>query len=135
MGRLFNTALVRGLRAADCWLCSLGLALLVLSVLLVPTSRVLGDDGGGGPLAPISCLAANGCSNGCAKDSNTLNCNAGMNGQDNPTKCSWTMKGCNGCTCRGCTVLGKGYYCNCQCQSYDAGCTGDVNSPCKANSG
>src|SRR6516165_2754483 len=53
-------------RAADCWLSSLGLTLLILSVVLVPTSGALGHDGVGGPLA-VTCKSSNGCSAGGRK--------------------------------------------------------------------
>jgi hypothetical protein len=105
-------------RAADCWLSSLGLTLLILSVVLVPTSGALGDDGGGGPLA-VTCKSSNGCNaGGCKQDPITGGCP--LQGTDR-VNCSWGQQGCGGCTCLGCYFPDQ-RICGCQCQSRNFGC-------------
>lgn len=98
-------------RTADCWLTSLGVTLLVLSVVLVPTSALLGDTGGGAGLA--ACLNQDGCnSGGCVPQ--------GVGCQDQihwSSVCSWSFPGCDGCGCRGCEMYpGAPWFCNCMCR-------------------
>jgi hypothetical protein len=107
------------------WLWSLGLALLVLSVLLVPTSRVLSDTGGAGPLGAGGCLAHDGCnSGGCAllKPAYT-NCDI----SNDRSNCSWNVGGCQGCGCRQCIDTDTGLNCDCWCSNTgNASCVYDV---------
>jgi hypothetical protein len=124
MARLFSSALARLFNAADgCCFC-LGLALLVLSVLLVPSSRAVADTGDWvpGPLTS-ACLAGNACDPG-----GQLGCqNAG--GRTGPcpgnysAACQWSKQGCNGCPCKICLIFPSKGGCGCQCQPSSMWCT------------
>jgi len=116
MRRIFMTA--------DWFLGSLGIAMLSLSLMLVPISGLLADTGG--PLVPVptTCLASDGCNTGCTRAS-TGQCDpssgySGCNGA-----------GCSSCPCLGCKPAGANWFCACQCQSSDSGCAD--SSTCKPN--
>jgi hypothetical protein len=110
MERLYN--------AVSLGMTSMGLALLILSLLLVPSSRALADDGGGGG-------EAGGCIGG-----QQLCSPAGANGcyvlpsgscYSPPTgdyyQCSTYLKGCAGCHCRGNPPGASGSFTSCTCQN------------------
>lgn len=115
----------RTFRLADYWLCSLGIAMLVLSLMLVPANALLADTGSGGtgPLGPAAqCLNNNGCnSGGCVLQINKLGETYCPIQQYDETNCSWSMNGCNGCGCRGC-YRRTGTICGCKCQQTSPGC-------------
>jgi hypothetical protein len=104
--------MTRLLRTADHVLSPIGIALLVLSLALVPTNKSFADDGGGdGPLA-TACMGTDGCNNGsCAPIPNTNNCNQ-TGGCPNGG-------GCSGCPCTGCwkDPGTNSQLCDCQCQT------------------
>lgn len=122
MVRFFNAMAGRFFAGAETWLCSLGVALLVVSVLLVPTSRLLADDGGNGPLAINDCKAANGCVTDCAYVQPSGPCN-----YQYPRKggCS---NGCSLCYCTLCQYSGKPFYCACQCMQGLGSCNPDTDA-------
>ncbi len=127
MARFFRVARAGVFQGAETWLCSLGVALLVLSVLLVPTSRLLADDGGGSvALAPNDCKANDGCNNGCAivLPSNVCNYRTGNGGCTN---------GCSTCGCSYCQDRFTMLYCNCQCRNGLGYCANTTT--CTANPG
>jgi hypothetical protein len=108
------------------WLLnSMGIALLALSVVLVPTSALLADSGDNGPLAPAGCLANNGCGNGCTLNGTGDAClpASGTGG--------CTGGGCTMCNCRGCLFFGQQWFCNCQCQGAKGTCKD--NTTCNPN--
>ncbi len=116
MARSFTTAVARFFSAADCWLCSLGVALLVLSVLLVPTSRALADDGGSGTLVEICDKT---CNNGCTYNGVGCSHQVGNQGCNALPNCSVY------CACKLC--LNSQIPCGCKCsyspsQCYMGGC-------------
>jgi hypothetical protein len=116
MVRLFNATTARLLVGAETWLCSLGITLLALSVLLVPTSRLLADDGGTGPLIANDCKPKNACENGCTWTPPDSHCtpwrgNTGCTRDNN----------CSACYCTAC-VDGQGQWCGCQCMFGNSGC-------------
>jgi hypothetical protein len=120
--------MVRFFDAASCWLSSLGIALLVLSVVLVPTNRLLADTGGSArPLDP-GCLANNGCNGGGCVEVGVA---CPFPNQDK-VNCRWTMAGCNGCTCTGCFTRFN-VICNCQCQTGTGTCASGTQ--CNPNQG
>jgi hypothetical protein len=100
---------------SDCLFSSLGIALLVLSIVLVPANGVLGDNGGKTKPLAVGCLRNDGCNNG----------NCYWTGyqcmQNDPVYCQWNLPGCDGCTCRVC-LTGTGAACNCQCQLFNGTC-------------
>ena len=111
MGRHISTAAVRFFGAGDCWLCSLGIALLVLSVLLVPSSQALADDGGSGTLADI-CNAT--CNNGCTYTGSQCSHQVGTAGCNALPNCSVY------CVCKLC--LNVDIPCGCKCQYSPSQC-------------
>ena len=127
MTKLVKATTARLLEEAENCLCSLGVALLVLSVLLVPTSGLLADTGGRGPLVPVVCLANNGCNNGCAQVMSNGSCNGRPNTSDG---CTGDTE-CSNCGCSGCKIGRNGAFCNCQCQASDSGCSN--NTTCNPN--
>jgi len=113
MARLFGWGPVGQKVETGLW--SLGVVLLILSVLFVPTSGLLADTGGDGLLAGPVCLAKNGCANGCIQLGGGSCSGTGSEG------CTKDVQ-CRSCGCLGCQPTGKLYFCNCQCQSGNAGC-------------
>ncbi len=111
-------------RLVENTLASLGMALLVLSMALLPASRAAGDFGCGGGgecdegyvcenevCVQITCLADDDCnSGGCVKNESTGNCT--LTGDS--TICSWSTQGCNGCRCLGCRDQYQ-TFCDCSC--------------------
>lgn len=114
----------RVLAAAALLLNSFGLALLVCSLVAAPSQHLLADDGDPGGTATVVCLAKNGCNSGCK-----LGSGGGCDPSAGYSGCA--AQGCSLCPCRGCEYSGQGWFCNCQCQSGDNGCTSTV--ACKAN--
>jgi hypothetical protein len=102
---------------ADCYLGSLGFALLVLSILLVPTNRMLADTGGGGSPLAVGCKANNGCNISC-----TLLQNGFCSSPDNTTCGTAKVPGCSACGCGGC-FYGLMNLCGCQCEKFRGTCT------------
>jgi hypothetical protein len=130
------TRFLRGARLglpleAETWLYSLGFALPIISVLLVPTSRLLADDGGGTAPAAASCLGSNGCdAGGCAQS--WYNSGQCLEGSNQAVACQWRTKdGCYGCPCLLCFyVRNPTVSCGCQCQLSNGTCntsTGKCN--------
>jgi hypothetical protein len=109
MRRIFMTA--------DWFLGSLGIAMLSLSLMLVPTGGLLADTGTNVPV-PNDCLAANGCNNGCAQSS-TGACSP----SSGTTGCT---NGCSNCFCGACIYRQQGWACNCQCQSGSGTCSDTI---------
>ena len=135
MARLFNATAAQIIKGAETWLWSLGIALLVLSVLLVPTSRLLADDGSGTTVPYNDCKAANGCDTAptptCRQTVFTGTCpTGGPGGQGQYLACSQSGA-CSKCPCNFCQISGQLTYCNCQCQIGTGGCA-DANT-CIAN--
>ena len=95
---------------------SLGVTLLALSVVLVPTSALFADTGGT-PKFRTDCKANNGCANGCKINAETCDPSSGTAGCTN---------GCSSCTCVGCIYQQMGFFCNCQCQSSTGTCSDTV---------
>ena len=125
MARLFNTTARWFFQGVETWLSSLGIALLVLSILLVPTSRLLADDGGGTYIYN-DCKAADGCDTAptptCRQTVFTGTCpTGGPGGQGQYVACSQSGA-CSKCPCNYCQISGQLTYCNCQCQMGTGGC-------------
>jgi hypothetical protein len=84
---------------------SLGVALLTLSIMLVPTSTALADwpwflDD---PDA-IVCKPTDGCNNGDCKLNLGGQCNFATSDE---TRCQWSVQGCFGCPCGSCRPQGN----------------------------
>lgn len=135
MVRLFSVAASRCGRVTDTYLWSMGVTLLVLSVCLVPTNGLLADEGDGDlgglviAVGQRTCLANNGCANGCKTSLSGGACLGGYN-TGGVELCNADATNCVNCPCRGCLQM-SGDICNCQCQSSSAGCK-NVNT-CNAN--
>jgi len=98
--------MTRRIKVAECLLTSLGLAMLVLSIILVPSAGLLADTGGVHPLTP-QCTGNGVCNTGCTislpdKGSCIQGCAGGAD--------------CTGCVCGLCAVpMQPGVYCACFC--------------------
>jgi hypothetical protein len=111
-------------KTAVSWLTSLGITLLVLSVVLVPTSTMLADSGSGRlPLAP-ACIGNDGCNSGGCTLSPQGTC---PNVQFDNVNCQWSLAGCFQCTCMGCWPQGRTTICACQCRTVNYGCNAQLN--------
>jgi len=106
-----------------CLLNSMGVALLVVSAILVPTSSLLAD--GGGP--PAACAGNGACNNGCKLGSTGGACDPST-GNGGCTK----LGTCN-CSCYVCIYQGQGWLCNCQCGA--GGSTCQNTTTCNPNNG
>jgi hypothetical protein len=109
--------MTRLLRTADQVMSAIGIAMLVLSLALVPINRSFADDGGGGygPLFP-QCAGTDGCNNGsCALQQIGNNCTTGTcpNGG-----------GCSNCPCTQCWTNPnrRDLACDCMCETGLLGC-------------
>lgn len=100
-------------------LSSVAIALVVLSLVAVPSSRMLADDGGGGGDGTLS--SKNPCvDNGCVTGGCAPNPFGGCYGKG----CNPAPVGCANCACRGCQILAKGSFCDCQCATNVWWCDG-----------
>ncbi len=117
MARFIHAAKGQLFDAADCWLYSLGLALLVLSIALVPVNRMLADSGDGGSPDVAGCKANNGCNVSCQRQQNGT-CPDPSNDY---TNCGKGVQGCILCGCIAC--LDNTAICDCQCQIGLGSCT------------
>jgi hypothetical protein len=101
------------------WLTtSVGLALLVIGLVLVPQSGVFAEDPEIDPnlAAGKQCNSAGGCSLVCTNNStcNTLGCNTPQAIQGGCTGCNTAIAGCADCVCRQITVAPGVTACACQ---------------------
>ena len=123
-------------KSAETWLSSLGIALLALSLVLVPSGRARADDPCGesactdgqicvdGTCVALTCVAA--CDTGCERDANG-NCTANTNCRG--------ATGCNVCNCNICTSDNGTSSCGCRCADgiYRRGCRQDPEHPSEPN--
>jgi len=119
MARFLRATAAGFYNGSETWLCSLGVALLVLSVLMVPTSRLLADDGSGGfgsVPPPAGCLG-DPCDKGCRSTPPFICPPTGPN-------CQIAVAGCEDCHCTWCLINGGPGACQCSCQEFQRNCVG-----------
>jgi hypothetical protein len=120
MARLITTSRVWFLKEVESCLSSMGIALLVVSVLLVPASGLRADEGDP-PGDPAPCDQAT-CDNGCKLNAAGSSCTGTRpRGYD---VCN--SGGCASCPCLGC-FYGTGGICDCNCQLSKGTCSTTTN--------
>ncbi len=112
MAKLIKLAAARMVEEAQTCLSILGIALLVLSVLAVPSNGLLADTGEG-PLIGVTCLANNGCNQGASNPCKKLPGIVCSGPPETGSVCD--AAGCVRCPCKGC-YRGT-YLCDCWCNT------------------
>lgn len=93
VGILGGMTMVRFYDLASWLVSSLGVALLALSLMLVPQQGAFADDGVGGTSVSASCSSTTGCDDGCKICAVNGTCIGG------DCDCKISVSGCATCTC------------------------------------
>jgi hypothetical protein len=110
MRRLYRAARDGVFQEPETWLWSLGIALVLLSVLMVPANRALADDGSSSPLAAVCGTNGFNCDNGCRTSPPLY---GGMCGPA-PVVCLIGNPNCLNCGCTWCRLNFGNCQCSCQ---------------------